>query len=112
MITTFNIVFFLTILFTRIYLLIRPTASPTIGELRLHHYMYGILLVFLAIPLENLILGAVGWGLFIDELTYILINGKNHKDNYSRISLLGTFVFAALSIAFSQSILDFIKQLA
>ncbi len=39
---------------------------------------------------------AVGLGLFVDELPFILIKGKTHEDNYSKKSLYGLFVLIAL----------------
>ena len=86
----FFIVFIFTVILTRVVLYIRPTPSPTIRGFRVHHYMYGIAGVALALLIHSITLYAVGLGLFVDELTYLLIRGKDHKDNYSRTSLLGT----------------------
>ena len=52
--------------------------------------MYGLIGIAIALPLGWLSLYAIGWGLFIDELTFLLMRGKTHADNYSAISLLGT----------------------
>jgi hypothetical protein len=58
--------------------------------------MYGIILILVSFLLKNPIIYAMGAGLFVDELTYILMGGKTHKDNYSKISLFGTLVFIIL----------------
>jgi hypothetical protein len=94
--TYFFLVFVLTVFATRVFLFIRPTAAPTIGKLRLHHYMYGIAGIIIGFIFHSIILFAIGTGLFIDELTYLLIHGKTHKDNYSKISLAGTLFFVLL----------------
>lgn len=89
----FFLIFVLTILITRIFLFIKPVASPTIKGFRIHHWMYGITLIILSFIFSNITMYAVGLGLFVDELSYILIGGKTHKDNYSTKSLLGTVIF-------------------
>lgn len=89
----FFLIFVLTILVTRIFLFIKPVASPTIKGFRIHHWMYGITLIILSFIFSNITMYAVGLGLFVDELSYILIGGENHKDNYSTKSLLGTVIF-------------------
>lgn len=81
-----------------------PVTSPTIGDFRLHHYMYGIVGIVLGVIFSNLILFAIGLGLFVDEFTYVLIGGKTHKDNYSKASLLGTLIFVII-IFFTQTYL-------
>lgn len=96
--------FLATILVTRIFLYFCPTPSPTLGAVRLHHYMYGVVAIVLGVALNILTLFAIGLGLFIDELTFLLIKGKTHKDNYSKISLLGT-LFLVIIIFFTQKYL-------
>ena len=74
----FFAVFLLTILITRIFLYYKPVASPTIKGLRLHHYMYGLVLAVVGFVLSNITLYGVGLGLFVDELTYILIRRQSN----------------------------------
>lgn len=96
----FFIIFLATILITRITLYFKQMSSPTIRGFRIHHYMYGIGLIFLGLVLNVLILYAIGFGLFIDQLTFILIKGKSHKDNYSKKSLIGTLLFIVIIFIF------------
>lgn len=88
----FFIIFLATILVTRVALYFKPVPSPTIHEFRLHHYMYGTVLLIIGILITNLWCLAVGLGLFIDELPFLLIGGKTHADNYSVKSLVGVTV--------------------
>ncbi len=92
----FFLIFLATILITRIFLFLRPIPSPTLGKFRTHHYMFGILGIVIGLFAHWLVVYAIGWGLFIDELMYLLMRGKNHEDNYSKISLIGTFLFIIL----------------
>lgn len=96
MITYFFLIFAFTILITRVYLYVRPTSSPTIGRFRLHHYMFGLAGVVLGIAFSSLTVFAIGLGLFVDELAFLLMRGKTHEDNYSKASLLGTLFFVAV----------------
>ena len=89
----FFLIFIATILMVRIALYVKPHPSPTIKGIRLHHWMYGLFLIPLAVMLKNIPLYAIGLGLFIDELTFLLIGGKTHEDNYSWKSLIGTVLF-------------------
>ncbi len=102
--TTFFLIFLITIIITRVVLFVRPVASPTVKGFRMHHWMYGLFLVCIALLLHSIALYAIGLGLFVDELTYILIGGKTHKDNYSTISIVGTVVFIGI-VYFLQAIL-------
>ena len=58
--------------------------------------MYGILGIVVGLFVNSISMYAIGLGLFIDELTYILIRGKIHKDNYSFVSIIGTILFVIL----------------
>lgn len=89
----FLIVFILTVLITRFSVYFFPVSSPTIGKFRIHHYMYGIVGIVAGIFLHSWIVYAIGLGLFVDELTYLLIRGKTHADNYSVKSIVGTVLF-------------------
>ena len=62
--------------------------------------MYGLIGIFAGLVFHSVVLYAIGLGLFFDELTYILIRGKNHKDNYSKISLLGTLFLVVIVFIF------------
>ena len=92
----FIVVFLSTVIITRVLLYFRPTPSPTIRGFRTHHWMYGIILVLIAVLFKNIILFGVGSGLFIDELGYILIRGKTHQDNYSVRSFILLAIFVLL----------------
>src|SRR3989344_7468581 len=92
----FFLIFLSTILITRLFLYFRPIPALTIKGFRTHHWMYGLIGVPIALISHSLIIYAVSWGLFVDELTYIIIQGKDHKDNYSKVSLVGTLVFIVI----------------
>lgn len=96
----FFIIFILTILCTRLFLFLHPVSGVTIRNFRTHHWMYGIISIFFGLIFHFLLIYGIGLGLFVDELTYLLIRGKNHKDNYSLKSLIGTLIFIILVFVF------------
>lgn len=97
----------ITVSVTRIFLYFKPTPSPTLFGLRTHHYMYGGILATLGAVLSNVTLYGIGIGLFLDELTYLLIGGKTHEDNYSTPSLTGTGFFLLIAFIFKEQLLFF-----
>ena len=105
----FFLVFILTIIATRLFLYFKSTPAPTIKGFRLHHWMYGLLLIPVGIIFKDVIIYAAGLGLFVDELTYIIIRGKNHKDNYSRTSLIGTLIFIILIFFLRSYLVNLLK---
>ena len=92
----FFTIFLATILIARIFLFVCPTPGPTIFGFRVHHYVYGLIILIIGYLFNSIILCAIGLGLFIDELTFLLSRGKTHEDNYSKMSLLGTACFVIL----------------
>jgi hypothetical protein len=62
--------------------------------------MYGIVIGLLGIVAGSIIIYGIGFGLFIDELTYLLMRGKTHEDNYSKSSLIGTIILLMLMYLF------------
>lgn len=92
----FFVAFTVTILVTRLFLYFRPVPSPTVFGLRLHHWMYGLVLTLVAFWISSIVLYSIGVGLFVDELTYLLTGGKTHEHNYSTRSLVGTAVFIVI----------------
>jgi hypothetical protein len=69
--------------------------------------MFGLAGVFLGIAFSSLTVFAIGLGLFVDELAFLLMRGKTHEDNYSKTSLLGTLFFVAV-VFFIQEYLLFV----
>ena len=96
MATEFFLIFLATVLVTRIFVYLFPIPAPTVNDFRMHHWMFGLLGVIVGVMFHSLFIYAVGLGLFVDELTYLLIRGKTHKDNYSKKSILGTIAFILL----------------
>lgn len=107
----FFLIFLGTIAVTRLFL-IKKIAAPTIGGFRVRHYMYGIVLLPLALWMGNVTIYAIGCGLFVDELSVALVKGSGHKSEYwngcedyhSAWSVAGTLIFIFLVFVFRDTI--------
>lgn len=102
----FFAIFAATILFTRIFLYLKPTPAPTIKGLRLHHWMFGVVIAAVGFLTNSLVLWAVGLGLFADELAYLAIGGKTHADNYSARSLIGLLILVIAVFIFRSQLIS------
>jgi len=71
--------------------------------------MYGLLLSLLGYSTKTAWIFGVGLELSVDELTYLLMGGKTHEDNYSKISVLGTAFFAVVILLLRSQIVGVIQ---
>lgn len=106
---------FLTIIITRILVFIFNKPSPTIKNFRLHHWMYGLLFTILLLCIsgfyKNVYLLSISMGIFLDEIGFIIIKGKNHEDNYSPKSFMILMIFIFMLFIFKSYIVDFYLSL-
>lgn len=111
----FFLIFLGTITVTRLLLLNKGIASPTISDFRTRHYMYGIVLIVLSFFISNLTMFAIGLALLADELPLVIVKGPGHReeswrgceDYYEPWVVLGVLVLLLLTYFFR----DFIVQL-
>ena len=107
----FFLIFLGTIAVTRL-LLVKKIKAPTIHGFRVRHYMYGLVLIVIAIIANNLTLYAAGFGLLIDEVTVIIAKGPGHKDEHwkgceeyhTSWSVAGVLVLILLTFIFRDTI--------
>ena len=96
--TKFFLIFAGTIAATRTILFIRPIPSPVIRGFRIHHYMYGLAGLLISLSAGVLPLYAISVGLFADELTFVLMGGQLHREDYqTKTSFAGTACVVALA---------------
>lgn len=101
--TQLFIIVFATVLMTRLWLFLKPISSPRFQNFKLHHYMYGLVLVGISIIFSSLVIYAIGLGLILDELPLFIryknndFHWKEYNSNYSRI---GAIVCLALLFIF------------
>lgn len=98
----FAIIFTVTIFFTRFWIYFMKMlfknkyfhSAPTIKGIKLHHYMYGILIVIIGIILKMDWVISIGAALFIDEFVLLLKHGNNFhwKEYWSSDSIIWTLI--------------------
>lgn len=102
---------FLTIIVTRVIVYVFNKPSPTIKNFRTHHWMFGLFftIIFFSISsfYTNIYLLSISMGIFLDEIGFIIIRGKNHEDNYSPKSFMILLLFLLFLFIFKEIIIDF-----
>lgn len=102
----FFLLFASTILITRLLLWLMPKHGPTIAGLQLHHYMYGLVLIFIYILTKKHLLLAIGSALVVDEIPLFFIFGTRYwpydhwKQYHSWQSIIGILIISTLLYSF------------
>ena len=100
----------ITIIITRVVVYIFNKPSPTIKNFRTHHWMFRLLFTILLFSISNyytnIYLLAISIGVFLDEIGFIIMRGKNHDDNYSPKSFMILLIFILLLFIFRENIVD------
>ena len=78
----FFLIFLLTLIITRVFCLKTRIPSPTISGFRTHHYMTGLLLIVLSFYFSNLVIFAIGFGLFVDQMPLFIFWRKWKWEDY------------------------------
>lgn len=108
--TYFFLIFLATIVITRVALLPRRAYCPTIIGFRLHHYMYGLVLMLISWSASNIFLFAIGLALLVDELPQMLSGKLFYGWNvyYSSKIMLGVILFMFLVFLLRNQIISII----
>lgn len=100
-----------TIILIRVLVYLFPKPSPTIKNIRIHHWMYGLLGTCILFSIShfytNTYLLAISNGIFLDEIGFILMRGKTHEDNYSPKSFMILLLFILLVFILRENIINF-----
>lgn len=99
-----------TIIITRVLVYIFNKPSPTIKNFRTHHWMFGLAFTIILFGISkfytNIYLLSISMGVFLDEIGFIVIRGKNHEDNYSPESFMILMLFIFLLFIFRENIIN------
>lgn len=111
----FFIIFLLTIILIRIFVIIFPERDTYIFGILIHHFWYGIilLLIVFTIPkkysIPKIFLSAIGLGYITDQLIFILLGAGKDKEYWALPSLLGTIILIVIIFPLRKKIIDSLK---
>ena len=98
---TFFLFLLTTIALTRVWLFRRPMKSPTIKGFRLHHYMYGIVILVAGLIFKSLLAYSVGAGLIVDEIPLFLFpKTASWKEYESKTAFTGILLLLVVIYLF------------
>ena len=80
----FFLFFLLAITMSRLILAFPKRVKPSLGDFRVRHYMYAVVLIPVGLYLNNIPTYAFGIGLLMDELPLILVKGLGYRDGQWR----------------------------
>lgn len=107
----FYLLTMITILLIRVGVYVFNKPSPTIKSFRTHHWMFGLFFTIILLCISrlytNIHLLAINLGIFLDEIGFIIIRGKNHQDNYSPKSFMILLFFIIILFIFREPIINF-----
>ncbi|MBS3124154.1 hypothetical protein J4437_06005 [Candidatus Woesearchaeota archaeon] len=120
-ISKFLILFFLTIFLVRLLVVIVQEKSIVFLGSEVHHMFIGIILVLLSgfskffsknseINKWDLILFAVGSGLIVDEVAFLIFTEGTHLEYFSMASMLGAGILAVVLVLLYYLIYDYEKK--
>lgn len=108
------IAFLLSIILTRFFLYFFPISSPKIKSFKIHHYMYGILIMMISFIISSKFFFYIGFGLFLDEVPCLLLYGKFHYKEYNSkdtLMMLVLLIFISSGMFYSFNVYSFILKL-
>ncbi|OGG61026.1 hypothetical protein A3C86_04180 [Candidatus Kaiserbacteria bacterium RIFCSPHIGHO2_02_FULL_49_16] len=109
----FFLAFFLTILAVRLSVVIVPEVDILFNNIIIHHFWFGLIIagisfLFTKHTLCTLLLLAVGTGLMMDELIFVLLGAGHDKEYWSIPSLLGVFIGVLAAFLLRRKIVAFL----
>lgn len=106
---TFFAIFIATILAIRVFLFFTHWSVGYAGDVQLHHYMYGILILLLGLILRNLWLYAIGLALIVDELMLFPTGAQFWPQYNSPIFIGGTALLCAFVYVYRKNFTAVLK---
>lgn len=74
----------------------------------MHHYMYGLAGIPVALVIHSVLLFAIALGFVVDEAWFIIRRGDDGRNGYSFASLMWTVLFVCLVLFGRQTLLSFL----
>ena len=95
-----------TVIITRLGIILLPEIDVKVGGMIIHHFWFGLiffligLLIAVRLRRTKLLFLGVGFGLFLDELIFMILGGGNDREYWAILSSLGTITLLILLFFF------------
>ncbi len=111
----FYLLFVSTVIVIRLGVFFVPNVDFTFLDFVLHHFWFGILLIsvsFLFMKKKHfrIILFAIGCGLFVDELAFMMMGAGGDNEYWGWLSVGGTILIGCIVGIFRKNLLIFIQK--
>jgi len=106
----FYLIFVLTIILVRLLVFLIPDVEITLGNFVVHHFWFGVLLLILGILVKRKIrfwFVAIGLGLALDQLVFILLGGGRDAQYWAWPSVVSVVVLAIFVFALRKRLGEF-----
>ncbi len=110
----FYLLILLTMLVTRISIIIVPEVDIKISNIIIHHFWFGVILIVLGFFISKkrvyskIWIYAWGAGLIIDQLIFMILGAGQDKEYWALSSLLGTIIIAGIIFPIRTKITNFL----
>jgi hypothetical protein len=112
----FYILLILTIIGTRLSVVLVPEVDLIVLGLIIHHFWFGIILAIIGLIIPKkydwikIIIYAIGFGLIIDQLIFMILGAGKDAQYWALPSLLGTIILALVILPLRKKISDWLLK--
>ena len=112
----FYLILIVTILITRISIIIVPEVDMKFLDIVIHHFWFGVVLMIvgLIIPKQKvypkILLYGIGAGLIIDQLIFMILGAGKDKEYWALPSFLGMIIIALVIYPIRTKITNFLLK--
>jgi hypothetical protein len=111
----FCLLLILTIIISRLSVLIFPERDVILAGIVIHHYVYGIILIIISYVftiksriIKTCFLG-IGAGFIVDQLVFVILGGGKDKEYFQLISLISPFILTLIIFIYRSKIAKLIR---
>ena len=112
----FYILLILTIISIRLGVFLIPEVDVSFIGLNIHHFWFGVIIVLIALIVPKkydwvkIVLYAIGLGLIVDQLVFMLLGAGKDAQYWALPSLFGAIIIALIILPFRQKITDWLLK--
>lgn len=113
----FYLIILLTILISRISIIIVPEVDIKIFDIVIHHFWFGIVLLIIGFIISNekmyfkIFLYGIGAGLVIDQSTFMILGAGKDKEYWALPSLLGTLIITFVIYPVRSKLINYLLKI-